>query len=163
MRRIILFLAIFVLLSSCKEEVVKKPERLIERGVMVDIMYDLSLLEAIKYQNLASVEAYETDPSRYIYKKYKIDSLQFAQNNIYYASNYKEYKDIFDQISKRLDRNKVVVDSLIKIKKKRKKKKSPALKKALKESLRKKDSLLNKKSRATKEKFVKKTLVNIEN
>jgi hypothetical protein len=42
-------------------------------------MYDLSILDAIKYQNPASLETYKINPSQYIYKKYKIDSAQFAQ------------------------------------------------------------------------------------
>jgi hypothetical protein len=46
---------------------------------MIDVMYDLSILDAIKYQNPASLETYKINPSQYIYKKYKIDSAQFAK------------------------------------------------------------------------------------
>jgi hypothetical protein len=45
---------------------------------MIDVMYDLSILDAIKYQN-PSLETYKINPSQYIYKKYKIDSAQFAK------------------------------------------------------------------------------------
>lgn len=102
--------------SGCKEEVDKKPNRLIEKNVMVDIMYDLTILEAIRYQNPTSLETYQINPTEYIYKKYKIDSLQFAQNNAYYASDYTEYRNMFDEISKRLDKNKPKVDTLSKVK-----------------------------------------------
>jgi hypothetical protein len=70
---------------------------------MIDVMYDLSILDAIKYQNPASLETYKINPSQYIYKKYKIDSAQFAQSNIYYASNYKDYKEMYDEVIKRID------------------------------------------------------------
>jgi hypothetical protein len=52
--KIILFL---VVLTFCKLQrgSSTKPERLIEKDVMVDIMYDLSIL-AIKYQNPASLD-----------------------------------------------------------------------------------------------------------
>lgn len=120
---ILIILAVFV---SCKEEVVEKPDRLIPKESMVNIMYDLSLLEAIKYQNPNSLEVHKIDPSAYIYEKYKIDSLQFAQSNKYYASDYTGYKDMYDQISKRLEKNKAAVDSKIKAEKKKKKKTIPA-------------------------------------
>jgi hypothetical protein len=120
MRKIISFLAIVILFSGCKEEAVEKPERLIKKEKMVDIMYDLAILEGMKYQNPTSLVTYNIKPSQYIYKKYKIDSLQFAQSNVYYASNYEEYKDIFDEIIKRINDQKTVVDSLVKIENKKK-------------------------------------------
>lgn len=120
MRKILSFLAIVIVLVSCKEDAVKKPDRLIEKEKMVDIMYDLAILEGIKYQNPTSLVTNNINPSQYIYKKYKIDSLQFAKSNVYYASNYDDYKDIFDEIIKRIDDQKVLADSLVKIGNKKK-------------------------------------------
>jgi hypothetical protein len=120
MRKIMSFLVILMLFSSCKEEAVEKPDRLIEREKMVDIMYDLAILEGVKYQNPTSMVTYTINPAQYIYKKYKIDSLQFAQSNVYYASNYEEYKDVFDEVIKRIDDQKVLADSLVKIEEKKK-------------------------------------------
>jgi hypothetical protein len=113
MRKALSFLAILILFLSCKEEVVEKPDRLIEKNKMVDIMYDLAILEGMKYQNITSLVDYNVNSSQYIYKKYKIDSLQFVQSNVYYASNYEKYKDFFDEIVKRIDDQKAVVDSLV--------------------------------------------------
>jgi hypothetical protein len=120
MRKIIALLTIITLFVSCKEEVVNKPERLIEKDVMVDIMYDLSILEAIRNQNPASLDTFKINSRDYIFKKYKIDSVQFAKSNVYYASDYNEYKSMFEQINKRLQANTKSVDSLIKLKKKKK-------------------------------------------
>jgi hypothetical protein len=115
MKKALSFLAILILFLSCKEELVEKPDRLIEKDKMVDIMYDLAVLQGIKYQNPTSLVTYNINPSQYIYKKYKIDSLQFAKSNVYYASNYEVYKDIFDGIIKRIDDQKKVLDSVVKI------------------------------------------------
>ena len=120
MRKIILFLAITIAFVSCKEEVIPKPERLIAQDVMVDIMYDLTILEAIKNQNPASLDTFKINPRAYIFKKYKIDIIQYAKSNIYYASDYNEYKSMFEQISKRLDVKTQSVESLIKKQKKKK-------------------------------------------
>ena len=132
MRKIITFLSVIALLVSCKQEVIDKPEQLIERDVMVDIMYDLSILEAMKYQNPTTLDTFKINPREYILKKYKIDSLQFAKNNVYYAADYKGYKLMFEQVTKRLDDNKKRVDSLINFEKKKKK---PALQKIKKEAV----------------------------
>lgn len=115
----ILFFGILIVLISCKEEVVKKPDNLIEKEVMVNILYDLSLLEAIKSQPTKPLEAYKVSPSQYIYRKYKIDSLQFFQSNMYYASDYKDYKKMNEQINERLDKNKILIEAKIKTEKKK--------------------------------------------
>ena len=106
---------------GCKDEVIKKPNRLIEKETMINIMYDLSILDGIKYQNPASLDTFKINPSKYIYKKYKIDSFQFAQNNIYYASNYEEYSEIIEQINTRLALKKAAVTASIKAEAKKKK------------------------------------------
>ena len=121
MKKIIILLAIVFVFAGCKDEVVKKPNRLIAKETMVNIMYDLSVLDAIKYQNPASLDTFKIDPPQYIYKKYKIDSIQFAQSNSYYASNYNEYSNLVDQINARLTKNKATVNALIKAEAKKKK------------------------------------------
>lgn len=120
--------------ASCKKDLVKEPKRLIEKEKMIDIMYNLSLLEAIRYQNPASLDSMEVSPTKFILQKYKVDSLQFAQSNMYYAADYKSYKEIFDEVAKRLDKSKKKADSLVKIEEKKaaakaKKNKAAAVKK----------------------------------
>lgn len=116
---IVPFLVILSIFISCKKEVVKTPKKRIEKEKMVDIMYDLSILEAIKIQNLSSLDTFKINSNQYIYKKYKIDSAQFAQNNIYYAADYKEYKKMYEEVKSRLDKNVTAAEILIKDKKKK--------------------------------------------
>ena len=121
MKKIIILLAIVLVFISCKDEAVKEPNSLIEKETMVNIMYDLSVLDGIKYQNPASLDSFKINPKKYIYNKYKIDSLQFAQSNIYYASNYEEYSAIVDEVNARLVNNKAETTALIKAEAKKKK------------------------------------------
>ena len=88
MKNCIVIVLVLFLSVSCKKELVKQPAKLIEKEKMIDIMYDLSLLDAMKYQNPLSLDSVETDPTKFILKKYKVDSLQFAQSNMYYAADY---------------------------------------------------------------------------
>lgn len=115
MKNFIVIILILFLSVSCKKELVKEPKKLITREKMIDIMYDLSLLEAMKYQKPLSLDSVETDPTKFILKKYNVDSLQFAQNNMYYASDYESYKEMFDEVSKKIAVNERAADSLAKI------------------------------------------------
>lgn len=147
MRKTVSFLVIIMLFFSCKEDAVKKPERLIDRAVMENIIYDLSLLDAIKYNEPTTTENYKVNPKEFIFRKYKVDSAQFAQNNIYYASDFEGYKAMYDSVIKRIDRKKTLLDSLVKKEVKRdslnqaKKKRMDSIAKVKKVALAKKDSL----------------------
>lgn len=119
MRNCVVIVLVLFLSVSCKKELVKQPAKLIEKGKMIDIMYDLSLLEAMKYQNPISLDSNETNPTKFILKKYKVDSLQFAESNKYYATDYESYKDMFDEIGKRLAIKQRATDSIVKIEEKK--------------------------------------------
>lgn len=134
---------VFLLLWSCKEEIAKKPDRLIEKSEMINIMHDLALLDAIKYQSPTVLDSNQIRPKQFIYKKYKIDSLQLAQNNLYYASDYKNYKIMFDEVMQRLENDKKKAEKLEKEIAKKEKLLAEKRKKEL-DLKRKKDSLHSK-------------------
>ncbi|MDQ6529017.1 DUF4296 domain-containing protein [Flavobacterium sp. LHD-85] len=133
MKNFIVIILVLFLSVSCKKEVVKQPTKLIEKDKMIDIMYDLSILEAMRYQKPLSLDSIENDPKKFIFKKYKVDSLQFAQNNMYYASDYDSYKDMFDEVNKRIEVNQRAADSLAKIDEKKATKENKNKPKELKE------------------------------
>jgi hypothetical protein len=108
---------------------------------MMDIMYDLALLEAIKYQNPAVLDSNQIRPKQFIYKKYKIDSLQLAQNNRYYAADYKSYKVMFESVVKRIESEKKRANAIIKLEEKKKKIKIAQLKKKRQLAKKSKDSI----------------------
>ncbi|WET01029.1 DUF4296 domain-containing protein [Flavobacterium sp. YJ01] len=138
MKNFIVILLVLFLSVSCKKELVKQPAKLIEKEKMVDIMYDLAILEAIRYQKPMSLDSLESDPTKFILRKYKVDSLQFAQNNMYYASDYESYKEMFDDVNKRIAVNQRAADSLAKIdEKKAAKAKKNKIKEVSKDSFRK--------------------------
>lgn len=106
-------LLILASLTACKKETVEKPENLIPKDKMKDILYDLSLLQAIRGVNQAVLDSNQIDATTYIYKKYKVDSLQFAKSDQYYAiENVKNYKKMYEEINERVKKQKAHVDSL---------------------------------------------------
>lgn len=126
MNKIISFFVLLVLFSSCDKDLVKKPDNLIDKRTMVDVMYDMALLDALKYQDPNSLYDNGINPKTYVYKKYKIDSLQFVKSNAYYAADYREYKKMYDALNDRLKKEKASVDLIIK----KEQKKEVVLKKA---------------------------------
>ena len=103
MKKLAALFLLFAILISCQKPAVSKPDNLIDEEVMVDIMYDVSVLEAMKSQKAFVLEANKINQNTYIYKKYKIDSLQFANSDKFYASDIKKYKEIFDKVNKRME------------------------------------------------------------
>lgn len=103
MKRFALCILICALLVGCAEEVIKKPEDLIPREKMTNILYDISLLTSAKNTDRAVLFNHGIETMDYIYKKYDVDSVQFVKSDEYYASKPQEYQDIFESIKKRLD------------------------------------------------------------
>ncbi len=114
MRRLLYICTIAAALSSCTKKVIEEPENLIPEDKMVDIIYDLSLLEAIRTQRPMSIEKNNLDPRTYIYKKHKIDSVQFAQSNKYYAGDVGRYKRIYESVDKRIEAEKKQIEDQLK-------------------------------------------------
>ena len=113
MKKIILMLCFIMTFFSCQNVAVEKPKKLIDEAVMVDILCDLSLMEAIKSQNIAD-SGNAINSSQYIYKKYKIDSIQFVQNNKFYASYVDNYKKMFEKVKARLENEANKLDTIMK-------------------------------------------------
>jgi len=96
-----ILMVLLLVFVSCNNAI-EKPKNLIEKDKMIDILYDISLLEAIKTQNING-GIKNKDANQYIYKKYSIDSTQLAQSNKYYASDVEEYKKMFEEVKTRLE------------------------------------------------------------
>ena len=112
MKKSLFLLLPLLLIFSCNNNAVEKPDNLIEEDKMVDIIYDLALLEAIRTTDPVSLEEKNIVANEYIYTKFKIDSLQFVKSNHYYASDVHNYVKIYERVAKRLENNKTKLDTL---------------------------------------------------
>lgn len=102
------------LLVSCKDTAIPEPKKLIEKDVMIDILFDIAIIEAIKISHPYSLQDKGVDTKTYIYKKYKIDSVQFAKSDKYYAANAKQYGKMYQKVMDRIKEQKTK-DSLAQI------------------------------------------------
>ena len=108
----ILLVAITFFFMSCENKAMKKPSNLISEDQMVDILYDMMLLNSAKGINKQLLEKTIQNPEQYIYNIYNIDSLQFVESNAYYTYKSDTYKAIYEKIEIKLTAQKKEFEAL---------------------------------------------------
>lgn len=106
MTRTILIVLLFLMSLSCGNDLVKKPSDLISETKMVDIIVDFALLNSGAGIDKNILADAGITPENHVYKKYGIDSLQFAASNNYYAHNIDAYRDIYSRVKSKLNNKK---------------------------------------------------------
>jgi len=99
---------------SCNNDTAPKPDHLLKEEEMVNIFYDITILQSMKSSLPNVLEENRVDVQHYVYKKYKIDSLTFAQNHTYYAADLKNYKKIQDRVTEKLNKDKDSINPPVK-------------------------------------------------
>lgn len=97
---------LFLVLVSCGEKVVEAPDDLIPKEKMIEMLYDLSLINAAKGVNPKILEENNVVPTQFLFEKHGVDSLQFVKSDIYYASIPTAYQAIYESVAARLEKNK---------------------------------------------------------
>ena len=107
------FLIVFLVLSCDTNSAVTKPDVFLSSEKMENILYDLTVLKAIKtsYNNHEGKALFNDN---YIYRKYNIDSTILAQNQLYYAQSPKESIVLYKRVDQRLKKAKDSIDQLLK-------------------------------------------------
>ncbi len=90
----------------------KKPDNLISKDKMSEVLYDLYIINAAKGVNKKLLEAKGFIPETYVLTKHNIDSLQFVDSNMYYAFDTDVYEAIVDIVKVRLEEKKVEFEAL---------------------------------------------------
>ena len=115
---------VFLVTSACKQTALPKPKNLIDEDIMVDILYDVAIIEAIKVSQPFSLQSKGIDAKTYIYKKYKIDSIQFAKSDKFYAIDVQQYAKMYQQVIDKIKAQKTkdslaIIPKSVKINKKK--------------------------------------------
>ena len=107
MQRFLKHILLFLLITSCsKIEKPKKPDNLISKDKMVDIIVDINLINAAKGINKRVLEENQINPEAYILEKYNVDSIQFKASNNFYAYDIKAYEAIYKSAKEELEKRK---------------------------------------------------------
>ncbi|MEP1488218.1 MAG: DUF4296 domain-containing protein [Algibacter sp.] len=103
-KRLTVLISIALLITTCyKYKEPKKPENLISKAKMANILIDLRLIKSVSGNNKKVLDTHYVKAAQYVYKKYNIDSLQFALSNDYYAFHVADYEEIYTKMKDSLD------------------------------------------------------------
>jgi len=105
MKRGILILLILTL-YACGEKLMQKPENLIPKEEMVEILSDMAIVNSAKSTNIGLIRDNNIDPTEYVFEKHGIDSIRFVESDRYYASVPAEYEAIYTEVESRLTKQK---------------------------------------------------------
>ena len=106
-----LLIILLMISVSCGEKVIEKPENLIPKEKMVEMLYDLALINAAKGTNPKILEEHNVEPTAFLFEKHEVDSLQFVRSDVYYASIPIEYEAIYEKVVSRLEDNKKAIEA----------------------------------------------------
>lgn len=103
MNRFFTIVLISILLINCTSNtIIKKPDNLIPKKEMVDLLTDLLLASgAENVKNLQLKRKVNYFPL--VFEKYNIDSTQFKESNYYYSTKVDEYNEIIREVETRLE------------------------------------------------------------
>ena len=110
--RIIFSIAFVILLFSCKDKVdYEKPEGLIGKAKMTDLLFDMHM--AVGTSNIQNVNLEKNrNYMSLVHQKHGIDSTQFAVSNLYYTAHIQEYEEIFEEVERRIQALKDIMEPL---------------------------------------------------
>ena len=109
---------ILSIILGCSNSLTQKPippDNLISQEKMVDIIYDMTLINVAKGVNKSILENNGIIPEQYLFNKHSIDSILFARSNEYYSYDLKTYQIIYDKVKIRLEKNKYIISDSIDI------------------------------------------------
>jgi len=113
LKNIVVIIVFCLLAMACDSSGnIEKPDNLISKEKMSNILYDLYIINAAKGINRKLLEKNELAPETYVLTKYSIDSTQFADSNKYYAYKTEAYKVIVEEVKARLEKEKKEYEEL---------------------------------------------------
>lgn len=113
MKKVIyILLALFLVISCTSNTIYKKPENLIPKNQMVDLLVDMQI--AISARSGKNEEGnYNVNYMPFVYEKYGIDSARFTQSSYYYSTDIDNYTQIMKRVSSKLTQMKKENDFLV--------------------------------------------------
>ncbi|MDG1503809.1 MAG: DUF4296 domain-containing protein [Flavicella sp.] len=87
--------------SCTSNTIFKKPDDLIEKEQMIDLLTDLYLATAAKTAKNLEKER-NVDYTQLVFEKHGIDSARFKRSNFYYTAKIDEYESIFKEVKSRI-------------------------------------------------------------
>lgn len=102
-----------VMMIACQSvEKVEKPENLLNKEQMVNVLTDIAILKAATDVNKNRLNKHIDKPFQYIKTKYGIDSLTLAKNLEYYNFKFNQNLEIYEKVEEKLKTKNAKIDSM---------------------------------------------------
>jgi hypothetical protein len=102
-----------VMMIACQSvEKVEKPENLLNKEQMVNVLTDIAILKAATDVNKNRLNKHIDKPFHYIKTKYGIDSLTLAKNLEYYNFKFNQNLEIYEKVEEKLKTKNTKIDSM---------------------------------------------------
>ncbi len=105
-------IALLIVLQSCNSELhgLKKPDNLIPKDQMIDLMTDMLILEGHIQTTYSTVNRYYkvmTASGRYYLKSKHVTEKQYEESFVYYTSTHEDYKQMLDKVMENLQKESI--------------------------------------------------------
>jgi hypothetical protein len=105
-------IALLIVLQACNSELrgLKKPENLIPKDQMVELMTDMLILEGHIQTTYSTVNRYYkvmTASGRYYLKSKHVTEKQYEESFVYYTSTHEDYKQMLDKVMENLQKESI--------------------------------------------------------
>ncbi len=110
MKNKLLIVIVLLLMFSCAEELIQKPENLIPQDKMVLVLKEMAIINAAKGTNIGKLKDNGIDPTTYVFDKFEIDSAQFVDSDRYYASKPLVYETIYKSVESQLENQRLELE-----------------------------------------------------
>ncbi|MDF4203623.1 DUF4296 domain-containing protein [Maribacter sp. SA7] len=111
MKHLLLLVTVLLLVTSCAEELIEKPDNLIPEDKMVSIIKEMAIVNAAKATNLGKLRENGVEPTNFIFNKFKIDSAQFVDSDRYYASKPLRYENMYKKVEAELEEQRLALEA----------------------------------------------------
>ena len=98
MKQLIIFCLCLILVSCHDIERPEKPNDLLSKDKMVEVIIDMTLLTSAKGSNKFELQENGIIPKEYIFEKHGVDSIRFAKSNEYYSYDVEVYESIYQRV-----------------------------------------------------------------
>lgn len=121
MKQSIVLILLLLSFFSCQDvNTPEKPKNLIAKEKMIEMLTETYLINAARSVNNNEIISKGIKIDSMVYFKYKVDSLQFARSNAYYAADVDGYMKMIQEIEAKLLAMRVEMDSIMEIERARK-------------------------------------------
>ncbi len=103
---IFIFFLLLLGMAACEESIVEKPENLLKREKMIEMMTDMHLAEAVfqsrRYQDSLIERTTSADFYYSVLEEYNVADSVFEKSFVYYASNPREFEKMYQDVMNKL-------------------------------------------------------------